>query len=448
MSSQTKSSICAIVKVCTRTGEAPPSVQCTSSILNSCDNPNIVCGNLTMKPENTCTGKTNGNGCCNSSTDYPWLYSEQGTPQCSNIPGDPNISNSTLPCPVLSFPSPPLPNADTAISTSLCSGITSNCMCAGDAPVGTSNLSTGQYTSDTLPSLNLPGTCVYPIELFKPVQGSTTRTTEWAANNIQQYYDKFGNDSGFNKIMENFCGEVPLDLSKCPTNYSSCSNFVVTDTTQTNSSETGGNLCRTWINENRNTQTRELSTSVKNTMSGYCQNVKFTTGPMTGQVAPINDCQFLNRQNNLTFSDINKGLDASNNTSFPELIPCWFIPCQPDPNILQSEFPVPLQAPGGPNPCPNEICQAVEKIYDSSKITEKDVNQNVSCSQTKNAGSQVGSGSNDPNIRSFYEKNKTWIIGAGIIALILIVLIIIIVIVTEHHKSKPPKPVTPLPPGF
>lgn len=396
MSSQTKSQICQAAKEpmpnCAQ--EPPPAVQCTSNQISSCSDATTVCGELSIKPGTIiCNGTGNiadgfGRGCCGSQSKTPWLYSSTGA-LCSNIVGD---------CPI--------------IGTATCTAsVKTNCMCAGSAPSGQQNISNGQVSG----AATIPATCLYPTSLFDD-----------NPKNIQKFVDKFGFGDPTTKILSNFCGNEAKDSSKCPNDLitgdrmKACSNFTVLDPDPI-TDPTGGKICRQWALNAR--EDLKFQTQVTQAMDEYCQ------GPRNGDW--IDDCRCINQGRDPTFNALKIGVE--------EAVQCWYIPCRPAQKDIILQPPTQFNKNTAPSQsfCPQEICQIVTANFEKSNLTEKNVQQEVSCSETKKSATEGKGGTAD--VRAFYDRNKGWVIAFSIGGIVLVLLIIFIVILTHgHHKKKEP----------
>ena len=386
---------------------APP-FQCSTIQANKCiDDDNFVCGITDLQGKVIqCSGTSQEGGlqgvspCCFATGSSPWMYGtapdgSKTKALCSPFP-------KSL-CPIIICPEPTEP--------SFC--------CFGEAVDGLGLGSNSNLSINLGKSLSINQTCGYPLSVFNDEEA------------VQKYFDTFVRtveninegvkicssiaDTNENalcrnaqtygeKILPHFCPQK--STKTCPsdiitsTTMVECSNYVTSD------------LCKDWVINSR--KTGSFSTVISATMTDYCENPTNDTSIPGRDGQWIDDCRCINNANDPVFVGLNIALP------FPEQ--CWYIPCEPGQadDILQPPDNFNDKTnPAVPNVCPSNVCEIITANFNKSKLNENNVNQSVQCKQTKN-----GAGAGGIDVRSFFERNKGWIIGFAIGGLILILIII------------------------
>jgi len=408
--------------------------QCLTSTTDKAKQPTFALGKFTgLTPTSRACCGSGGiseqpprNVCCNSSTDFPWKntingygYNQQHA-FCYSLP--------ETPCPGLGF-SGSLPPEGYAV-------------CYGDSLSSRSDVN--NFSNILTPTMSK--SCIYPITVFEgtnPIYDPSNNSGT-AALAVQMYRDTFVkdlNDGSENsetygtKIMPYFCQQETVFPDKCPNDLitgqkmTTCSNFVVGDGDSSN--PTGGNLCREWYKNSYNKD--KFRTEVTGAMQTYCTSTR-------NQVW-IDDCRCLNAGGNPNTTPpegdpVFVGLTVQ---SIPAS--CWYIPCIPSTDLDNNQLITPLavnaqERPGINGFCPQNVCQQITFNYEKSNLSEDNVKQSISCSETKKAASNATNNSTD--IRNFAERNKAWIIGVGIGVAVLIIIIIAVVLISRSGKKTPP----------
>lgn len=393
-----------------------PPQQCTQSYIQDCSSPGKVCGRtpITPGPNPACRG-TGGQGsgrpCCNSQSGAPWVINDQfntsGVASCKPFP--------TTVCPAMTGTPPIVNPSGTCFSL-----------------IDTTNFtSLSNFQSSFLPAAEY---CQWDLNIF---------TDE---KNVQKYFDtffkgdpdnlgakdfKFNSDQYGNKIMPFFCQQE--SKTGCgSTGYTKCSNFI------------SSTLCKEWAGKafsrdpTGNTSGGLYTQQVSDTMSAYCTNSSTNPPPCTSGssiTCPgrdgdwVDECQCINSDKDPVFQALNTG------DPFPPS--CWYRPCEPlngvglEGNQNNLQPPITFTGVTSTGICPNNVCEAITLNFDKSNLNEKDVNQDVTCQQTRNAASKTNN-----SITSVFSKNKGWIIGLTVGAVVLLILIIAIVILTRSHHTK------------
>jgi len=409
--------------------------QCLTSITDKAKQPTFVLGKFTglKPPTKGCNGTSTsvypspGNICCNSSSFYPW-YGKTNSYQsdhreraiCFNL-------FDLVPCPGIGGTNPPPEGFEFCFGDSLNSRSDTN---------NFSNMET-----DTISK-----SCIYPITVFEGTNPlyDPSNNIGTAALSVQMYRDTFVkdlNDGSENsetygtKIMPYFCQQETVFPDKCPDDpitgqkMITCSNFVVGDDDPNN--PTGGNLCREWYKNSYNKD--KFRGDVTGAMQTYCTSTR-------NQVW-IDDCRCLNAGGNPNTTPP-EGDPVFVGLTVQDIPPsCWYIPCIPSTDLDNNQLITPLAVNSQENPgingfCPQNVCQQITINYEKSNLTEKNVNQSITCSETKKAASNATNNSTD--IRNFAERNKAWIIGVGIGVVVLIIIIIAVVLISRSGKKNPP----------